>query len=142
MFQTAQTGLPHDFYQHEARLTGLAPSSAYAYDVFTGGHDLSLRFVAFGDSGVGSSAQRQLASQMAADSFDVALHAGDVAYGTADGIGGGRDAQFDDWVFGVYGSWLGSRSFFPSIGNHDNEVHSAQPYRDVFVLPENGASST
>ncbi len=43
VFQTAQTGLPHDFYQHEARLTGLAPSSAYAYGVFTGGHDLSLR---------------------------------------------------------------------------------------------------
>jgi hypothetical protein len=30
---------------------------------------------------------------------------------------------------------------FPSIGNHDDEVSFGLPYRDVFVLPENGATS-
>ena len=155
-FDRAVTGLSYDFYQHEARLTGLTPATQYAYDVFLGGTDLTpgqtdafttaprsgsgaVRFIAFGDSGIGSAVQRQLASRMTADTFDLALHTGDVAYGTAAGVGGGNYQQFDDWVFGVYGAWLRSRPFYPSIGNHDEEIDFARPYRDVFVLPENGA---
>ena len=39
-------------------------------------------FIAFGDSGTGSPEQRQLADVIAHDSFDFALHVGDIAYGT------------------------------------------------------------
>ena len=110
-----------DFYQHEAHLGGLQASTRYAYDVIIGGAEAttgtnefttapltgsgSVRFIAFGDSGVGTSAQQELASRMTADSFDLAIHAGDVAYGTADGVGGGSYAQYDSWVFGVYAPW-------------------------------------
>jgi acid phosphatase type 7 len=155
-FTAVYTGLGHDYHQHEARLTGLAPATRYTYGVVTGGvnltpgHDTfttapppgqgSVRFIAFGDSGVGSTAQRQLAAMMTADGFDLAIHSGDVAYGTREGWGGGTHASFDAWVFGVYAPWFRSRPFFPSIGNHDDEIAFAQPYRDVFVLPENGAS--
>jgi hypothetical protein len=158
LFPATQTGLSYDFYQHEARLTSLTPATRYLYDVLVGGTDVtpgqdafstappagtgSVRFIAFGDSGIGSLAQRQLATRMIADTFDFSIHTGDVAYGTAEGVGGGSYRQFDDWVFGIYGPWMRSRSFSPSIGNHDDEVASARPYRDVFVLPTNGATTT
>jgi hypothetical protein len=150
------TGLPFDYFQHEARLSGLLPQTSYDYTVFSGGSEAAsgrdrfvtappvgsgtVRFVAFGDSGVGSAEQRQLGALIATDAFDLSLHGGDVAYGSQDTTGGGDYRQFEDWVFGVYGSWMRSRPFFPAIGNHDDEVRSAAPYRDVFVLPENGAS--
>ena len=87
----------------------------------------TVRFIAFGDSGVGSTAQRQLADRMTADTFNLALHAGDIAYGNSGGTGGGSYRQFDDWVFGVYGPWMRSRPLFPSIGNHENEIAAARP---------------
>ena len=157
VFTAAETGLGFDFYQHEAPLSGLAPSTRYTYDVFmsnvdvTAGQDAfttapptgtgTVRFIAFGDSGVGSTAQRQLAVQMESEPFDLAIHTGDVAYGTANMIGGGSYAQYDDWVFGIYRSWLRSHPISPTIGNHDEEIGLARAYRDVFVLPDNGATS-
>ncbi|HXW05842.1 MAG TPA: carbohydrate-binding protein [Vicinamibacterales bacterium] len=155
-FPAAQTGLASDIYQHEALLTGLAAGTQYSYDVLIDGVDLtpgqdtfrsapargtgSVRFIAFGDSGVGSTAQRDLAVRMAADVFDLAIHGGDVAYGTSSGLGGASYPQYEAWVFDIYGSWLRSRPFFPSIGNHDDEIAFARAYKDVFVLPENGSS--
>jgi Tfp pilus assembly protein PilX len=157
-FPATYTGLGHDYYQHEAWLTGLAPATEYTYGIATGGLELTagqdtfrtappigegtVRFIAFGDSGVGSTAQRELATRMTADTFDLAIHSGDVAYGSRDMVGGGTHTSFDAWVFGVYAPWFRTRPFFPSIGNHDDEIAFAQPYRDVFVLPENGASPT
>jgi len=38
-------------------------------------------------------------------------------------------------------SWMRSRPLYPSIGNHDDEIGFAQAYRDVFVLPEEGATT-
>ncbi len=157
VFTAATTGFPYDFYQHEATVRGLSPSTRHTYDVFVGNVDATpsttdtfttapmagtgtVRFITFGDSGVGSAAQRQLADRMTADTFDLALHAGDIAYGNASGTGGGSYRQFDDWVFGVYGPWMRSRPLFPSIGNHENEIAAARPYRDVFVLPKHGAT--
>ena len=157
LFPASDTGLAADFYQYEARLTGLSAATRYTYDVFMGGVDAtpgqdtlttapgvgsgSVRFIAFGDSGVGSASQSQLAARMAADTFDLALHTGDVAYGTSTGVGGPSYTQYDNWLFGVYGQWMRSRPFYPSIGNHDDEINHASAYRDVFVLPDQGAST-
>ena len=74
-----------------ARVSGLHRSTTYSYDVLVEGVDLNsgadalttapaegtgtVSFVAFGDSGTGSTAQGQLAALMAADAFDFALHA-------------------------------------------------------------------
>ena len=157
LFTAAQTGLGADIHQHQATLTPLAPSTEYTYDVLLGGADLTasidrfrtappdgsgtVRFIAFGDSGVGSTEQRQLAARMAADNFDLAIHTGDVAYGAANTTGGGSHPTLHSWFFGIYEDWLRRRPIFPSIGNHDDEVAFARPYRDVFVLPADGASS-
>jgi len=156
-FTAAQTGLPADYYQHAAALGALAPATEYTYDVLLDGADLtgatdrfrtapsegtsSVRFIAFGDSGVGSAEQRQLAGRMATDNFDLAIHTGDVAYGTSSMTGGGSHRTLHDWFFAIYDGWLRRRPFFPSIGNHDDEIAFARPYRDVFVLPPDGASS-
>jgi glucose/arabinose dehydrogenase len=154
-FSSSDTNLGVSFYQHEARLAGLG-ADVYSYEVLVGGQAAAggqgsfrtapspgtgtVKFIAFGDSGTGSAEQRQLASVMAGDSFDLAIHSGDVAYGVSSGVGSGDYWQYDEWVFGVYEPWLRSRPFYPSIGNHDNEIDNGRPYRDVFVLPENGAS--
>jgi glucose/arabinose dehydrogenase/PKD repeat protein len=155
-FSAADTGLPYDFYQYEADLSALAPSATYSYDVLMNGDDVtagqgsfrtapargtgSIRFLAFGDSGTGSAAQSQVAARMAAESFDLAVHVGDVAYGNEALQGGGHFNEYDDWFFGMYASSLRTHPFYPVIGNHDDEVADAWPFRQVFVLPENGAT--
>ena len=157
LFPASDTGLATDFYQYEALITGLTAVTTYTYDIFMGGADATtgqdsfktapspgngtVRFIAFGDSGVGSAVQSQLAARMTADTFDLALHTGDVAYGTSDLQGGPSYTQYDNWLFAIY-SWMRSHPFYPSIGNHDDEINHASAYRDVFVLPEQGASTT
>ena len=153
----AVNGMGFDYYQHEATLTDLNASTTYVYTPSVDGVALSrgdafvtapptgsgtVRFIAFGDSGIGSSAQYQLASLMSADAFDFAVHTGDVVYGTTTSIGAGGYPQLHKWFFDVYRDWLRSRPMYLSIGNHDEEANRAAPYRDVFVLPTNGASST
>ena len=149
------TGLGYDYYQHEAVLSGLTAAATYRYQTQVGGIASGTtdsfttappagagvaRFIAFGDSGVGSTPQRQLAAAMTADTFDFALHTGDVAYGVPGGTGAGGYPQLQAWFFDIYRDWLRSRPVFPSIGNHDNEAAAAAPYRDVFVLPANGGN--
>ena len=153
---TAITGLPSPYYQHEATLTGLNPVTSYSYRLIVGGVDAgtvdrlttapppgtgTVRFLAFGDSGIGSPEQRQLATRMTAEAFDLALHTGDVVYGSAATTGAGGYPQLQSWFFDIYRDWLRSRPMFPSIGNHDDEANRAAPYRDVFVLPPQGASA-
>ena len=157
LFPASDTGLATDFYRYEALITGLTAATTYTYDIFMGGADATtgqdsfktapspgngtVRFIAFGDSGVGSAVQSQLAARMTADTFDLALHTGDVAYGTSDLQGGPSYTQYDNWLFAIY-PWMRSHPFYPSIGNHDDEINHASAYRDVFVLPEQGASTT
>ena len=150
------TGMGVDYFQHEALLTALAPSTTYAYRVFVGGVGSgavdalttappsgsgTVRFVAFGDSGVGSAEQRQLSALIGADTFDFALHAGDVTYGVSTGVGAGGYPQLHSWFFDIYRNWLRSHPVFPSIGNHDDEANRAAPYRDLFVLPAQAAAT-
>ena len=151
------TGMGFDYYQHEATLTNLAPTTRYSYTPSVDGVPVSsgdplttapvkgagtVRFIAFGDSGVGSAEQRQLANHMTNERFDFALHTGDVVYGTDAPSGAGGYPQLHSWFFDIYRAWLRMRPFYPSIGNHDEEANRAAPYRDVFVLPNNGASTT
>jgi hypothetical protein len=151
VFKQSSTGMAFDYYQHEAQLGNLLPATPYNYDIFVDDIDATpgvvdgfksaiprepgtVTFIAFGDSGDGSTQQSQIASLIAKGSFDFALHAGDVAYEN------GTYQQFHDFFFAPYSSWLRSRPIYPSIGNHDDRTGNALPYRELFVLPQNGTS--
>jgi regulation of enolase protein 1 (concanavalin A-like superfamily) len=154
-FSSSRTGVA-DYYQHEALVTGLAPSTAYQYQAFvggvaatSGGHQIrtapdagsgTVRFIAFGDSGTGSPEQAALAAQMTRETFDLALHTGDLAYGNSEGTGAATYATYQSWFFAVYGAWLGNSPLFPSMGNHDSRSANnwGQAYLDLFSLPGNG----
>ncbi len=153
---TSRSGLAYDYRHHEVTLGGLSAGTTYAYSASVDGLAVAsstfrtapatgtggVSFIAFGDSGTGSSAQRQLATRMTNDAFDIALHTGDIAYGTASGVGDATYRTYADWFFDVYAAWLLSRPFFPSEGNHDSRPSNGNgiAYLDVFTLPSNGAS--
>ena len=159
-FGAAQTGMSSDYYQHVATLGGLTPSTDYQYDIRVSGIDLNpvadafrtapakgtgnVSFVAFGDSGTGSIAQRQIASLIQNESFDLALHSGDLAYGAGGGTGAATFQTTNDWFFTQYRNWLRARPVFPVNGNHDSRAANGNgaPYLGLFVLPANGASPT
>jgi hypothetical protein len=144
------TGIP-DYYQHEVTLTGLSPGTIYQYDLRVAGVDPTpgvidqfrsapatgtgtIRLAAFGDSGNGSSAQGQVAARIDGETFDFAVHTGDIAYSR------GTYAEFEARFFPYYRNWLRRTAVFPVIGNHDDMTGSATPYRTLFVLPRDGAS--
>jgi len=152
-FKQTDTGMAFDYFQYEAQVANLLPSTVYNYDIFMNGADATpgvvdrltsapatqtatVKFIAFGDSGQLLPGQFQIANLIVNESFDLALHAGDIAYED------GTYQQFHDTFFNVYNGWLRSRPVYPSIGNHDDRTLSALPYRELFVLPENGANAT
>jgi len=149
------TGLGYDYYQYEAAITGLAAASTYAYRPYVNNMAAApqasfrtapavgsgaISFIAFGDSGTGSTAQRQLAAQMGNETPDVALHVGDIVYGSADTTGQASYATYQSWFFGVY-PWLSRIPFAPTEGNHDSGPNNqdGRAYLDLFSLPPNGA---
>jgi len=62
-------------------------------------------------------------------------------YGNADTTGGATHTRYQQWFFDVYRDLLRRRPVFPTIGNHDDQIANGRAYRDVFVLPEHGASA-
>jgi regulation of enolase protein 1 (concanavalin A-like superfamily) len=157
-YPASTTNLAYDYYQHEAHLPSLAPSTMYEYQVRVGGVTAfdagdrfttaptsgtgTVRFIAFGDSGTGSVEQRRLAALMEQDTFDLSIHTGDVVYGSVTGVGDASFRTFNDWFFLVYERWLRRSAFFPSLGNHDSRASTQHgfAYLETFVLPPNGGS--
>jgi acid phosphatase type 7 len=138
------TAQPNGAWQGFFRLEQLAPSTLYCYSL-RGLTDRigfrtapapesvdPVRFIAFGDSGTGSSGQYAVKEQMLTVPFDLVLHTGDVAYDT------GTLSQIERTFFGVYGGLTQSFPVVPVSGNHDYATEGAKPFRDVFMLPENG----
>ena len=138
---------PDGAAQWIAAVTGLQPGKAYCYQVRSGDEVLAragfrtppaprsggaVRFVAIGDSGTGGSDQKAVLDHMFTVSFDLMLHTGDIAYAS------GTRWQLERFFFGMYGDLLGSVPAFPASGNHEYETEDAAPYREAFVLPENG----
>jgi hypothetical protein len=133
--------------QWVAPLQPLSPDSVYCYDVQGGdaaserlgfrtppaaGSGGTVRFLAFGDSGSGGSDQMALRDQMATVPFDFMIHTGDIAYGS------GTRAEFELNFFRPYADYLKYFPVFPASGNHEYETEDAAPFREAFVLPENG----
>jgi Calcineurin-like phosphoesterase len=134
--------------QWTAAVSGLAPDTAYCYTVFQDGAPVTapvtirsapppgtgkpVQFVALGDSGGGGSDQSALLKQINTVPFDLMIHTGDIAYES------GTLADFESKFFGVYAPLLAKRPIFPASGNHEYETADAAPFRQVFMLPENG----
>jgi hypothetical protein len=133
--------------QWRAPVDGLSPDTVYCYDVGandgtwtrTGfktapaaGSGRPVRFVAFGDSGSGGSDQYAALAQIRTTPFDLLIHTGDIAYAA------GSRNDFERRFFDVYADILQRFPIFPASGNHEYQTQGAQPFRDVFGLPENG----
>ena len=153
----ATSGLGFDYYQHEATLAGLSPSTIYGYQAFLNGTAAApsasfttapaagsgtFSFVALGDTGTGSPEQKQIAGLLGSEHFDFLLHTGDIAYGSEDGTGDGNYATYQSFLFDIY-PWLSSKPFVPVEGNHDSRPSNGNgaAYLDLFDLPTNGASA-
>ena len=155
---SSRSGLGFDYYHHEVAIAGLSAATSYTYDAALGSAAVmsaafrtapatgtgETRFIVFGDSGTGSTQQRLLATVMSNDTFDVALHAGDIAYGASNGTGDASYKTYNDWFFDIYAAWLPFRAFYPAEGNHDSRPSNGNgvAYLDAFTLPTNGASSS
>jgi hypothetical protein len=128
-------------YAYDATLDAAAVASAsFRTGPVTGSGEIA--FVAIGDSGTGSSQQRQIAALMAADTYDLFLHAGDIAYGTTSGTGDASYRTYNDWFFDIYASVLPFRALYTTEGNHDSRPGNGDgiAYLDAFTLPTNGGS--
>lgn len=144
------------FVQHQANLVDLSlqPATRYYYRIFqdgriiapsTPGEELSFqtapvsapfRFLVFGDSGTGSAAQRTLAGLMAGENASLALHTGDVVYPD------GTYENFQRYYFDIYRDVMKRVPFYPTIGNHDNQVERGAPYLSLHDLPIDGVPVT
>ncbi|HET6146515.1 MAG TPA: metallophosphoesterase [Polyangia bacterium] len=132
--------------QWSAAIAGLASDTRYCYElradgvaVRRGGFRTApagggqpVRFVAFGDSGGGGPDQRAVLAQLRTVPFDFMIHLGDIAYES------GTRAQLDGAFFQMYADLLEDFPMFPASGNHEYETDDALPFREAFVLPENG----
>lgn len=132
--------------KHAVTITNLTGGTSYSYRILSGGAVATLpstfstaaeptapAFTAlvFGDSGSGTQWQLDLAARMANESFDLALHTGDVIYPD------GAEKDYDPNFFRPYGPWLKSRPIFPAMGNHDQMTANGQAYMDAFVVNAN-----
>lgn len=142
--------------EHEVRVTGLAPETAYAYAVHGAGEppepvsgartfrtppapgaDRPVRIWAIGDSGLDTPGGRAVRDAYLAWSGarreDLWLLLGDNAYDT------GTDAQYQAGLFDPYAPLLARSPLWSTRGNHDY-VHAglANDYYDLFTLPAAG----
>lgn len=88
-------------------------------------------FLVFGDSGVGSSEQKQLAENMKQENAEMIIHTGDLAYNS------GKYEEIQRNVIDIYGDLLTTKGFYPSLGNHDYGTDDGQPFVQTFSLPGN-----
>ena len=146
-FSRAETGLP-DYYQYQADLTGLSPSTDYIYSVTVDGQDIAsagetrfrtagpgpFKFLVLGDSGWGdtSPAQGLIAKLIQAEKPVFTLHMGDLVYPE------GSYAYYQRNYFNYYAATMCSVPFFPCPGNHDYDVPNAAPYIAIHSVPIEG----
>jgi len=127
--------------EFEAVIDNLQPATIYCYSLFS--DDLQMlqaagfrtapaastgakvSFVAFGDSGSGSSDQMAIRDQLETVPLDLMIHTGDIAYES------GTMTQFEDYYFSVYADLIRSFPMYPAIGNHDESTI----YEQNFDLP-------
>lgn len=150
-FTRTETTFPTPVTQYEANLTGLEPDTQYFYRVMVNGEDLTptdpltfrtqgpgpFTFLAFGDSGMATLEQQQIATRMGPpfENPDFVLHTGDIAYfsGTYD--------EFQFRHFNYYAFLMKRIPFYPVAGNHEYITNRAAPFLTQHSFPSNGNPS-
>jgi VCBS repeat-containing protein len=150
-------------YWHSAAITGLTPGATYRYKVYTSGYDVTpwseitfttatepsaslLTFVVLGDSRPTSeSAQpsqgaRNVAAQIDQQSFELALHTGDMVY--SGGICSGDNSSWNQYIrayFDLYQQSTSHIPFYTGLGDHEPSGGSCgyTGYTNVYNLPRN-----
>ena len=135
--------------EHVFALSGLRPETRYAYELVTDGAVLArgescsfrtappplsrapFRFLAWGDSGLGSTRQLDVAARMEEllPVPDFAVLLGDLVYPD------GEPEDYDPKFFGPYADLFPRTPFWPTLGNHDVNTQNGAPYFDAFFLP-------
>ncbi|MEO5768300.1 MAG: metallophosphoesterase [Polyangia bacterium] len=134
-WNAALTGLePETLYCYELQLNGVATRRAGFRTAPALGGDAPVRFVAVGDSGSGSADQSAVTDQMNTVPFDFFIHLGDIGYEA------GSRANLEENFFKVYADYLETFPSFPASGNHEYNTEDAAPFREAFMLPENGGA--
>ena len=135
-FAPQETGLPHGFWLHETKLTGLLPQTRYRYQsgdspaaaFRTPGSGRS-RIVVFGDSGAETAEQHQLAVRMTARQPDLILHTGDLVYPVGDA------GNYLRKYFALYQELFATAPAFPCAGNHDYYHAGGQMFVEFNKVP-------
>lgn len=100
------------------------------------------RFAVVGDYGTGGQPEAEVAALIKSWYPDFVITTGDNNYpsGSAQTIDANVGQFYHEFIYpytGQYGEGADTNRFFPSLGNHDWDSQSAQPYLDYFTLPEN-----
>ena len=148
-FTRQQTNMSFTYFAYEAKLRKLRQGTDYGYRIWVDEQPLltealrfrtagpqALKFVSFGDSGMGTDEQRQLVSRMMAHNAKLVVHTGDLVYPT------GTYEGYEKFYFDLYRQMMTEVPFFPCPGNHDYYEFHCAPYREVHSLPTDGVSQT
>jgi hypothetical protein len=148
-FVTTPATAPYNqYFVHEATLNGLTPDTIYQYKIFTNGADLTpgglvtfrsgkpatsstFRFAVIGDSGDGSTNQKDVATRLLQVQPDLVVHTGDMVYSEM------NYNLVETRYFNVYKDLLKSVWLAPTMGNHDVQYNNGKSFTDVFVNPPN-----
>ena len=131
------TGLLADttyFYQASSAAAGETVRS-HVHSFTTLKSEGAVKFLVVGDTGIGQSAQYDIARELAKRGGDLLLHLGDIVYPQF------TSERVDAKLFGVYGDLMAAQPWFFTIGNHDlyaGETH----YLNAFHLPTNAVTGT
>lgn len=142
-FLPLETGMAFPYYQYQAEISGLKAGTGYFYRVLADGQNLTaldelrfrteasgpFSFLVFGDSGMDSLGQFQVAQKMINENPALVLHTGDVVYPS------GTFEEYEQRYFDYYRNLMRRVPFYPVPGNHDYETKKGLPYLSVHALP-------
>jgi hypothetical protein len=102
----------------------------------------SVRFAIIGDYGQGGQGSADVATLVKSWQPDFIITTGDNNYpvGSRETIDENVGQFYQEYIYpytGEYGPGGDTNRFFPTLGNHDWDSESAQPYLDYFTLPGN-----
>lgn len=147
-FTRTETGLPYNFFQYQANLSGLTPGTEYTYQVLINGEPVAaggdwrfrtagpgpFNFMVVGDTGWGSSDQYLIGQKLLAERPSLVIHTGDLVY-TQNLTGAGPHEVYQRRYLEYYAPAMSSIPFYACPGNHDYDIQGCGPFLDIHSFP-------